>query len=104
MRCCVWLVYSHDTAPIAPVSNQTYITYQMTASIIEARSEYSLLSIRYLTLYKGLAKGPAAVYKSECTCICISVCREAKGSGPAAALGNYSVYVYVELISKCKKV
>jgi len=39
-----------------------YITYQMTASVIEATSAMSLLSIRYLTIASGLSIGPAAGY------------------------------------------
>ena len=91
MLCCVWLVYSHDTAPIATLSNQTYITYQMTATSIEAISDKSLLSIEYLTVYRELAIGPAAVYKSECTCIvsiCVSVCRVVLGQEACGSSGK----------------
>ena len=52
--------HSLDSDPIDLVSNQTYITYQMTASVILTISDNSFVSIEYLTVDKSLAIGPAA--------------------------------------------
>ena len=107
--CCNGPAHSPELDPIALVSNQTYITYQMVTSIIEAASEMSLWSIEYLTVYSIMAIGPAAEYSSECirmsACIRISVCRVAQGQeacGSSREL-EWIIELY-RVISKCKKV
>ena len=56
----------------------------MVTVIIASISVLSLLCIEYLTVYSGLAIGPAVEYNS----VCAYMYRVVKGSGPAAALEN----------------
>ena len=114
---CVWYRlycngprHSPELDPIVTLSNQTYITYQMVTSIIEAASEMNLWSIEYLTVDSIMAKGPAAGYL-VCMCIvsaCIRIRIEWVKSWAVRRCASSRelewIIKFYRVISKCKKV